>query len=95
MDRWQKAQMMAELFTEAMADLKGYEAKHKIKIPQKEYSFMLCELVNSCISRGVSYKDNPFPKLILSLPYTTGKNLAALKEAWRQENSRVSLNKGG
>jgi hypothetical protein len=67
---------MAELFIEINKDVNAYEKKQKVIISNENKIFLITELFNSCINRGVSYKDNPLRKTLFSLP-------------WKEEKTRV------
>lgn len=75
----QMSKAMIELMEEVAVDVFLYEEKQKVKISNKDKAFLIAELVNSCINRGVSYRDNPLRNVLFSLLWkekATGDNAA-------------------
>lgn len=60
---------LSQLMIEVMEDVSVYEKKQKIRISNEQKAQLISELVNSCINRGVAYKNNPLRKVLLSLPW--------------------------
>ena len=58
-----------ELMVEVATDVFTFEEEKKRTLSAKHKAFLISELVNSCMSRGVAYKDNPLRDVLFSLPW--------------------------